>query len=251
MVFHSRYILERIEDGHDEIILPDVNITTWDLCVRFLEPMQARFMLEKDVLEVVQVYHKYEFHQGLELCDEIMKEYFSRLMEKGFDQSSVNFRTRAVVVCHENHLEKAKKEMKPLMKESLTSHSNQRPNLFTREHIETLQPWIVDFAEDDDSLIHELNPWPSSKYSKDVIKSVAFPHLYVADWYGHGKTQELISREKQFRIVQNNSSSEKTALEKLKRVLKRTEMELQSVKAEFRNSHPNDFERQRRSKQWS
>ncbi|KAL7565612.1 hypothetical protein ACA910_018974 [Epithemia clementina (nom. ined.)] len=59
-----------------EIRFDDIDEETWDLMMKFLDPVESRDMMAKDVLVVGEYYDHYDFPQGRKLCDKVLQEYF-------------------------------------------------------------------------------------------------------------------------------------------------------------------------------
>ena len=141
MAEHSVYVDTMIESFMNEnaskpyeISFPDIDEETWDLMMKYLDPVESRDMMAKDVLIVGEYYDHYDFPQGRKLCDKVLQEYFEgeRSHEPEMD---VEMLVDAVALSYKAHLLNAYEVGNQFVKEKLMSYKEKTysaaPEVFT------------------------------------------------------------------------------------------------------------------------
>mmetsp|Transcript_30328 Transcript_30328/g.65618 ORF Transcript_30328/g.65618 Transcript_30328/m.65618 type:complete len:379 (+) Transcript_30328:151-1287(+) len=143
------------------ISFPDIQATSWDLMMKFLDdPIAIRTMEARDVMKVAKHYDKYEFCDGRRLCDMVLVDYFKRaLLDEESDsligQIDVDALVESVALAHEANLEKSFKEgMKYIWANVQSNHVPYGRTMFTEDNMETLAPLLSVSRE----MFSKLNP---------------------------------------------------------------------------------------------
>jgi len=131
------------------ISFPDIQATSWDLMMNFLDdPIAIRTMEARDVMKVAKHYDKYEFCDGRRLCDMVLVDYFKRaLLDEESDsligQIDVDALVESVALAHEANLEKSFKEgMKYIWANVQSNFVPYGRTMFTEDNMETLAPLL-------------------------------------------------------------------------------------------------------------
>jgi len=61
------------EKDTSTIRFPDIQPEMWDKLIGFLEPGGYRQLKDKDIVDMLPIYDQYQFHQGLNICDEMIR----------------------------------------------------------------------------------------------------------------------------------------------------------------------------------
>mmetsp|Transcript_23965 Transcript_23965/g.53080 ORF Transcript_23965/g.53080 Transcript_23965/m.53080 type:complete len:373 (+) Transcript_23965:166-1284(+) len=141
------------------ISFPDIQATSWDLMMNFLDdPIASRGMDVGDVMKVAKHYDKYEFCDGRRLCDAVLVDYFKRARqeEKSDNPSArVDDIVEAVALAHATNLEKAFKEgMHYIWANVQSNFVPYGRTMFTEDNMETLAPLLSVSRE----MFSKLNP---------------------------------------------------------------------------------------------
>jgi hypothetical protein len=169
---HSKFVdaaltLDMQEKQTKTIVFPDTSPKVFELAMHYLEsPVSARRMGRFEVMTVLDFYDKYEFQEGLKLCDQVLVEFFRN---QGLIQGMDSF-VRAIVVAHQYQLKQSlaagwsvfsSVALQPGIKrydetplgfsfghpEPDTPENRCRRAMFSLEHIQHLQPFIVSMAD--------------------------------------------------------------------------------------------------------
>ena len=149
MAEHSVYIDNTIESLMTEnvgkpyeIRFEDIDETTWELMMKFLDPVESRDMMAKDVLVVGEFYDRYDFPQGRKLCDKVLQEYF--MSERNNEaEMDVEMLVDAVALAYKAHLLKSYEIGQRFVKEKLSSYKD---NSYSRPTVAAL-PIQVESSE--------------------------------------------------------------------------------------------------------
>jgi hypothetical protein len=188
MANHSNYIDTMLatpmkESKTFELSFPDIAPPTWDSMMKFLEgPVAVRLMTAKDAMEMAPLYDQYDFHQGRELCDQVLKEYFQ---DKIKILSDLNCFVDAVLLADAANLNEAKnlgvEWLGQTLGQTLEAYSPQNGGfIFTEEHIRKLTPLIIK-ADVLFQIVRHSFSYFSGYYikSKDDLRSPLFPSALV------------------------------------------------------------------------
>jgi hypothetical protein len=105
--FDTSLSVEMREKATREIILHDVEPALFEKALRLQVDLKAvRSMTPRDAIEVVGFYDRYEFVDGLELCDDVLEEYISNVPKKSVP-AALDLFVRVVALSHQHNLPKA------------------------------------------------------------------------------------------------------------------------------------------------
>jgi hypothetical protein len=103
-------------------------------------PMEARPMMIEDAMEMAPLYDQHDFHEGRELCDQVMKEYFQ---DNKKILANLDCFVDAVVVADAANLNQAKKVGVKWICQTFSSRDSHTGGIiFTENHIRKLIPLI-------------------------------------------------------------------------------------------------------------
>jgi len=136
------------ENRTKEIVLDDIAPELFELALKFqTDHIAIRAMKPPDAMAVVQFYHKYDFRGGVELCDQVLAEFFNEAATRKSPPSGLGSLVDAVVLVDELELKKAQKSSIRLIKRGLESHEISKFGLhvtmFSVEHIKRLHPLFI------------------------------------------------------------------------------------------------------------
>jgi hypothetical protein len=195
MANHSNYIDTMLatpmkESKTFELSFPDIAPPTWDSMMKFLEgPVAVRLMTAKDAMEVALEYDQYNFPQGRELCDQVLKDYFQ---DKKKILSNLNCFVNAVLLADAANLNEARNEGVEWLCQTFCSLNSQTGRIiFTENHIRKLVPLIIE----DDDLFRivgcELYGRDSIRSRKEELQSPLFPCALVTE-YARAETRNML-----------------------------------------------------------
>jgi hypothetical protein len=97
-----------------EITFPDISPSQWKRMIKFLTNVKAAWdMSKKDAIELIIPYDKYDFTQGIELCDRVLSSIFYKDSEEfkkhRNDLDLLDRCIDVVVLSHEKNLKKTMK----------------------------------------------------------------------------------------------------------------------------------------------
>ena len=132
------------------ISFPDINDDVWDQMMNFIEdPSVARKMGIEDVLQVALLYDKYEFGQGIKLCDTVLIDYFKSMESKERDLSiDVDELTSLLSLAMQANCFGALKEgvgyvWKKFHTSIFPQDTSFSPTMFAMSHLEELAPILL------------------------------------------------------------------------------------------------------------
>ncbi len=145
------------------------------------DPLAARKMEARDVLEVAVFYDKYEFTDGLQLCEEVLTEYFNSLAdtEKKFTLD-LDLVVDLAVVSPEANLDKASKIVIDYLWSSMQNKTCclYGRTMFSEEHVKKLLP-VLKYSRD--SLGYDASQFMGNSYDDTEINldDQTFPKDFV------------------------------------------------------------------------
>lgn len=183
------------------ITFPDISPEEWDLMMQFVDnPVAARIMTAQDVTKVARMYDKYEFADGLSLCNLVLKEYFHTVKDtcprptaflirrddgptKKIVLPDIDFIVDAVVLAHEANLAEAfESGITFVWKVVASKHIPIGRTMFSEKHMKKLAP-LLDLTRERPAY-GGVYPDPlqdrRSLYNED-LKSPDFPAKFVSE----------------------------------------------------------------------
>jgi hypothetical protein len=168
-----------------EITFPDISPSQWERMIKFLtDPVAARDMNKKDAIELIILYDKYDFTQGIGLCDKVLSSIFYKdseeFKEHMNDLDLLDRCIDVVVLSHEKNLKETMKNAKYWLCDILVDGYESELVILTVDHVRKLVPVIDSYKDDTEqytlqSAIEER----LGKKSIDVL-SPMFPDFFVA-----------------------------------------------------------------------
>ena len=122
---------------------PEMEPQTWDDMMRFLDnPLAARHMTVEEAIKVAKYYDKYEFADGLTLCDHVLTDFLSGLEQKEKTEvPNLSLIIDSVCVAKDANLEKSLKEGTRYIWDKLRSTSiPYGGTMFSKRDLERLNP---------------------------------------------------------------------------------------------------------------
>lgn len=59
------------------IHFPDIEVETWEKMTKFLQPGSFAYKSLEEIAEVLRFYDKYEFRDGVDMCDKVISNFFT------------------------------------------------------------------------------------------------------------------------------------------------------------------------------
>lgn len=97
-----------------EITFPDISPSQWKRMIKFLTNVKAAWdMSKKDAIELIILYDKYDFTQGIELCDRVLSSIFYKDSEEFKEhRNDLDLLDRCIDVLVLSHKKNLKETMK-------------------------------------------------------------------------------------------------------------------------------------------
>jgi hypothetical protein len=159
-----------------QIVFQQVSPATFEAAIRFLrDPVASRSMTPRDVLQVIEFYNRYEFEGGLQLCNQVLLDYFTQ--QDDGPPRDLDLLVDAVAVAERFALEGSRLQGVACLNSilQLPCHSRFGPMVFRASHIAKLQPLFSTGRFD--SILHRMQLTPDSP----EVSSPLFPRFFV-DW---------------------------------------------------------------------
>jgi hypothetical protein len=163
------------------IVFQDVSPATFEAAIGFLrDPVAGRTMTPRNVLQMVGFYDRYEFEGGLQLCNQILQDYFTP--EDPTIKNTVHpalqdldLFVNAVTVADRFALQGAQERGIACLDSILQKpcHSRFGPIVFLTQHIATLQPLFEKGCFND--ILQQMQITPGSP----EVQSPLFPRFFV------------------------------------------------------------------------
>ena len=149
---HSKFVdttlsVDMKEKQTKTIVFKDVTPEVFEKALEYLEsPTAAREATPLDILQVVQFYHMYEFPEGLEFSEHVLKDYFDQETQSMLAPKHLQFLVDAVSLSDHLKLEKALKAGCSCINSITDPVGGQHVDafIFSEDMIRTLQPLIVE-----------------------------------------------------------------------------------------------------------
>ena len=133
--------------------LPFITVQVWDLMMIFLDfPAKQDGMTVQQALTLAPYYDAYGFTDGLDACDNAVKEYLESLPQQERDMSlNVGLLVKSLIAAFAAHLPRAYEVGIRYLKKKLLSkdYSSYGCLMFSRDHIQQLVPVIAQEVESD------------------------------------------------------------------------------------------------------
>jgi hypothetical protein len=174
-----------------EITFPDISPSQWERMIKFLaDPVATRNMSKEDAIELIIPYDKYDFTQGIRLCDEVLSSMFYKdsevFKEHMNDLDLLDRCVDVVVLSHEKNLKKTMENAKYCLYDILFDGYDPELVILTVDHVRKLVPVIASYNDDRSNTIHYIHYNLQSTIEqrlgkKDIdILSPMFPNFFVA-----------------------------------------------------------------------
>ena len=166
------------ESQERQITFPDITPSLWDKMLTFVnDPKVARKMTMSDALDVLQMYDKYQFQDGKDLCEDVMEEYFREtLKSENKVPPDVDAMVEGTALAFEANLTRALANGCDYIQKRLCRSSvPYGRTMFTEEHIQRLVPLLLHLKENR----RITSSW--FKYSLDEMKQPDFPKRHVQE----------------------------------------------------------------------
>ena len=155
----SRYVdalLASKKNDFTEITFPDISPSQWERMIEFLTNQKAAWdMSKKDAIELIILYDKYDFTQGIGLCDRVLSSIFyddsERFKKHRNDLDLLDRCIDVVVLSHEKNLKETMKNAKYWLCDILVDGYESELVILTVDHVRKLVP-VIDSYKDDPEL---------------------------------------------------------------------------------------------------
>jgi len=201
MATHSKYIDTMISGpGIEcsrtpyELNFPEIEPDVWDAMMKFVSDLSAaRGMTVADAMMVAEWYDKYDFEEGLRLCDKVLADFFleetekakklkkyTRTLFRALPSTNTGKFVEALVLADKLNLTQARNVGVEYLENDVIDKNG---TMLEQMHVKELVPL---FAKRKSEV--EEKPWQASylrNYSKEDISSPLFPRLftYEFEWY--------------------------------------------------------------------
>lgn len=168
-----------------EITFPDISPSQWERMIKFLtDPVAVRDMNKKDAIELIIPYDKYDFTQGIRLCDKVLSSIFYEDSEEFKKQiNDLDLLDRCidvVVLSHEKNLIETMENAKYWLYDIFSDGYDSELVILTVDHVRKLVPVIDSYKDDPEQ--YTLQSAIEERLGKkgiDVL-SPMFPDFFVA-----------------------------------------------------------------------
>ncbi|OEU10399.1 hypothetical protein FRACYDRAFT_247470 [Fragilariopsis cylindrus CCMP1102] len=168
-----------------EITFPDISPSQWKRMMKFLTDQKAAWdMNKKDAIELIILYDKYDFTQGIEVCDRVLSSIFYKdsleFKERINDLDLFDRCIDVVVLSHEKNLTETMENARYWLYDFLCDGYDPELVILTVDHVRKLVP-VIDFYKEDRegfSLLFAIEERLSKK-GIDVLNPM-FPDFFVS-----------------------------------------------------------------------
>ncbi|CAB9520889.1 expressed unknown protein [Seminavis robusta] len=204
---------------HREVVLDEVTPHVFETALKYeMDSVAIRSMTPEDVLEVVDFYHKYEFHEGLRLCDAVVLEYFVQHLQHDHwtPPTNLDLLVDTAIMSYRLNLKNSKDyALRYLQSKLHFQPSPFGPSMFTVDHIRLLHPLFrqgILTLVDDNSSNNDSNEKDPQKQpirlTKEEIDSPLFPRFFVTMVAHKQCSQQLLPRVVYLEGTESPSSSD-------------------------------------------
>ncbi|OEU23380.1 hypothetical protein FRACYDRAFT_233552 [Fragilariopsis cylindrus CCMP1102] len=131
-----------------EITFPDISPSQWKRMIKFLTNVKAAWdMSKKDAIELIILYDKYDFTQGIELCDRVLSSIFYKDSEEfkkhRNDLDLLDRCIDVVVLSHEKNLKETMKYVNDWLYNILFDGYDSELLFLTIDHMNEVGDWTI------------------------------------------------------------------------------------------------------------
>lgn len=184
LAYHSGYIDSMLasslkESESKELTFPDIPPSTWDSMIQWVGDPCAAVTLEfKDALKVAEFYHKYNFHHGVALCDNIFK---GRVLTKARSISNVPSKSDAVIdvmevlhKCGMTEFHESRNSIARWLHKLFNAKASTLSVALTKKRLVRMAPYLAEEMEKNAQLLEQVKPIFDWVKTKDDILCPGF-----------------------------------------------------------------------------